>query len=61
MTQNAQNKSRKWFTVSWRSMHDRQTDRQTKFTLRPLERARSRSPQLPVRSNSRTNNKCKGQ
>jgi len=38
MTQNAQNKSRKLFTVSWRSMADRQTDRQTKFTLRSLER-----------------------
>ena len=25
MTQNAQNKNWKWFTVSWRSIHDRQT------------------------------------
>ena len=37
MTQNALNKSRKWFTVSWQST-DRQTDRQMKFMLRPLER-----------------------
>jgi len=29
MTQNAQNKSRKWFTVCWRSMTDRQTDRRS--------------------------------
>jgi len=29
MMQNAQNKSWKWFTVSWWSMTDRQTDRQS--------------------------------
>jgi len=29
MTQNVQNKSRKWFTICWQSMTDRQTDRQT--------------------------------
>jgi len=42
MTQNMQNKSWKWFMVSWQSMTDRQTgrqtdrqtDRQTKFMLR---------------------------
>jgi len=38
MTQNMQNKSRKWFTVSGRSMTDRHADRQTKFTLRWLDR-----------------------
>jgi len=29
MTQHAQNKSRKWFTVSWRSIHPWQTDRRS--------------------------------
>ena len=39
--QNAQNKSRKWFTVSWRSIHDRQTDKvHIEITRKGLAHAR---------------------
>jgi len=41
MTQNMQNKSRKWFTVSWWSMTDRQTDKvHVEITRKGLAHAR---------------------